>query len=149
MGHLANSADVRASRLELAVPGIIERALTTTLIALRYSIDPLTTSILVCEIGQGPTHEVMVLKAAIAELRKDVDQLMSTNMSMIFGTVEIPEDLGTYIPVYSDVPPAPTEDEVRSNDVVTEFDAETIEEQHGSSGGNEDETQGTDAQPRV
>jgi len=56
---------------------------------------------------------VTALKAAIAELGKDVDQLKSTDMSMIFGTVEIPD-----IPADSDVPPATTGDEVRADEVV-------------------------------
>uniref|UniRef100_M1DF06 Polyprotein protein n=1 Tax=Solanum tuberosum TaxID=4113 RepID=M1DF06_SOLTU len=34
------------------------------------------------------TKEVTTLKAAIDVLRRDVDQLKSTDMSMIFGTVE-------------------------------------------------------------
>ena len=47
-------------------------------------------------------------------------------MSMIFGTVEIPDDLDTDILAYSDVPPATTGDEVRANDVAAESDAETM-----------------------
>uniref|UniRef100_M1DE64 Polyprotein protein n=1 Tax=Solanum tuberosum TaxID=4113 RepID=M1DE64_SOLTU len=40
---------------------------------------------------QGATEEVTSLKAAIAELKKDVDYLKSTDISMIFGTMEVPD----------------------------------------------------------
>jgi len=60
-----------------------------------------------------------------------VDQSKSTDMSMIFGTVEIPDDQGTDIPAYYDIPSATTGYEVRVDDVATEFEAETDEEQFG------------------
>ncbi|KAG5568515.1 hypothetical protein H5410_064457, partial [Solanum commersonii] len=56
----------------------------------------------------GATNEVTTLKTAIAELRKDMDQVKSTYMSMIFGTVEIPD-----MPADTVVPPATTGDEVQ------------------------------------
>lgn len=43
---------------------------------------------------------MMTLKAVIAELSHDVDQLKSADMSIIFGTIEI-----TNTPVDMDVPP--------------------------------------------
>lgn len=40
------------------------------------------------------------LKAAITELRKDVDQLKSIDMMMILGTMEIPEmSVDYYVPL--------------------------------------------------
>ncbi|XP_049410647.1 uncharacterized protein LOC125873840 [Solanum stenotomum] len=124
MGKLAHFADVRASKLEAMVPGMINRALTTALTAFRDSINSLMVMIDVCERG---THEVTTLKAAIAELRKYVDQLKSTDMSLIFGTVEIPNDQDTYIPVNSNMPLANTGDEVRVDDATVESEAETNE----------------------
>lgn len=38
-----------------------------------------------------------ILKAATTKLRKDVDQLKSIYTLMIFGTMEIPDDLDIYI----------------------------------------------------
>ncbi|XP_049378127.1 uncharacterized protein LOC125842889 [Solanum stenotomum] len=129
IGHLAHYADVCASKLEATIPGMVERALTAALTPLRESIDALTARTEVCERGQGATHEVMILKAAIVELRKDVDQLKSTDMSMLFGTVEIPDDLDTDTPAYSDVPPATTGDKVRADDAAAESKAENDKEQ--------------------
>ncbi|KAG5580060.1 hypothetical protein H5410_050687 [Solanum commersonii] len=81
--------------------------------------------IAVCECGQGATEEVIALKAAIAELKRDVDQLKSTNMSMIFGTVEIPD-----MPAATDVPMTTIEDEIRVEEVVVaKSEAEAYEKQ--------------------
>jgi len=70
---------------------------------------------------------VTTVNAAIAELRKDVDQLKSTYMSIIFVTVEIPD-----MPADADVPLTTTGDEVRVEEVVAaESEADTDEEQLG------------------
>uniref|UniRef100_M1DV96 Polyprotein protein n=1 Tax=Solanum tuberosum TaxID=4113 RepID=M1DV96_SOLTU len=58
MRHLAHSADVHASRLEVAVLGMIEIALTAALTPLRHVIDALTKRIEVCERAQGTLHEI-------------------------------------------------------------------------------------------
>ncbi|XP_049410663.1 uncharacterized protein LOC125873857 [Solanum stenotomum] len=107
IGHLAHFTDRRASGLEATVPEMVERALIAVVTPLGVCIDALATMIVMCERGQGATDEVTTLKAAIAELRKDVDQLKSTDMSMIFGTMEIPD-----IPANCDVPSATTRDVV-------------------------------------
>uniref|UniRef100_M1DGB0 Uncharacterized protein n=1 Tax=Solanum tuberosum TaxID=4113 RepID=M1DGB0_SOLTU len=70
IGHLAHSADRRASRIEATVPGIIERDLIVVVTPLSVSIDALTAWIL----------------------------LKSTSMYMIFGTLEIP-DMPSYMDV--------------------------------------------------
>uniref|UniRef100_M1DX24 Putative plant transposon protein domain-containing protein n=1 Tax=Solanum tuberosum TaxID=4113 RepID=M1DX24_SOLTU len=49
MGHLAHSANVRATLLEVAVPWMIESAIVPALIPLRASIDTLTTRVETCD----------------------------------------------------------------------------------------------------
>uniref|UniRef100_M1DHC4 Polyprotein protein n=1 Tax=Solanum tuberosum TaxID=4113 RepID=M1DHC4_SOLTU len=52
-------------------------------------------------------------------------------MSMIFGTVEIPDDMDTDMSSCSDMPPDTIRDEIRADEVVVESEAETDEEQLG------------------
>uniref|UniRef100_M1D8T9 Polyprotein protein n=1 Tax=Solanum tuberosum TaxID=4113 RepID=M1D8T9_SOLTU len=60
MGHLAYSADVRATRIEAEVPWMIERAILAALIPIRTSIDDLTAKVEICEKGHGVTSEVVL-----------------------------------------------------------------------------------------
>lgn len=57
---------------------MIERDLTAAITPLSVSIDALAVKIVVSERGQGATKEVTTLNAAIAKMRKDVDQLTSS-----------------------------------------------------------------------
>ncbi|XP_049391603.1 uncharacterized protein LOC125856052 [Solanum stenotomum] len=126
IGHLAHSADRHASRLETIASGMIERALTAVMALLNLSINAFAVRREVCERVQGATHEVTTLKAAIVELRKDVDQLKSTNMFIIFGTVEILD-----MPVDTDVPPTTTGVVPIHDMAASESKVETDEEQLG------------------
>ncbi|KAG5580524.1 hypothetical protein H5410_051151 [Solanum commersonii] len=97
MGHLAQYADVWASQLEAVIPGMIERSIATALTPLRSEInrhklsqDALTMRVRECEKGQEATNVVTALKADIIGLRRDVDQLKSTDFTSLFGMVEIP-----------------------------------------------------------
>ncbi|KAG5609857.1 hypothetical protein H5410_021138 [Solanum commersonii] len=115
MGQLAHSVDRCASRLEATIYVMIETPLNV-------SIDTLTTRIAACEQGQGATEEVTTLNAAIVELRKDVHQLKSTNMSMIFGNVEIPD-----MPADTDLPPTTIRDEKATYEGLTEREQAMID----------------------
>ncbi|XP_049394682.1 uncharacterized protein LOC125858970 [Solanum stenotomum] len=127
MGHLAQFADVCASRLEVVVPRMIERAIDAVFTPLKALIDALTTRVEVFERGHGASEEVTALKADVSELRKDVDHLKSIDFTSLFGTMKIPDDPSIDILAYSEVPTATTGDEVRVDVVV----AETDEEQFG------------------
>ncbi|KAG5600642.1 hypothetical protein H5410_032012 [Solanum commersonii] len=118
MGQLAHFDDRHSYKLESSSLGIIQTALVDAVTPLSTTIDALMARIALCERGQGASEKVMAVKAAIDVLRSDVDQLKSTDMSMIFRMVEIPD-----VPY---MPPATTGDEVRFEEKVDpESEAET------------------------
>ncbi|KAG5590271.1 hypothetical protein H5410_040785 [Solanum commersonii] len=120
-GQLAYSIDRRVARLEASIPGMIQTPLANVMTLLSATINTLAVRIEVCERGQWASEEVTSLKVAISVLRSDVDQLKSTDMSIIFRMVENPNVL--------DMPTATTRDEVRVEEVADpEFKAETDEE---------------------
>lgn len=91
IGKLAYSTNRWATRLETSISSMIQTALTDVVASMRATIDALEARITVCDHDQEATDEVTALKADITTLRTDVDQLKATDMSMVVGTVEIPD----------------------------------------------------------
>ncbi|XP_049348197.1 uncharacterized protein LOC125812768 [Solanum verrucosum] len=124
MGHLAHSADVRATRLERYVPLMIEATILAALTPLRASVDDLATRVTTCESRQRETSEVTSLRAEVADLRKDVDCQKSTDFTSLLEAADKMD-----APETSEIPLGTTRDIQRDEVAVDESDAETDEEQ--------------------
>uniref|UniRef100_M1DK12 Polyprotein protein n=1 Tax=Solanum tuberosum TaxID=4113 RepID=M1DK12_SOLTU len=90
MGQMALSTDRQATCLEAVIPSIIQTALTDVVTPLNTTIEALAARIAVCEHKQGSTSEIRFLKVVIFELQEVVNYLKATDVSMVFGIVEIP-----------------------------------------------------------
>ncbi|XP_049410654.1 uncharacterized protein LOC125873847 [Solanum stenotomum] len=106
---MAQSPDVRASRVEATVPGLIERAID----------------------GQSASKDVTALKADIVGLQKDVDKLKSTNLWMFFGIVTLPEVSSSDFLASSEILLSTTSRDMAMDETDVEFNAETDEEELG------------------
>uniref|UniRef100_M1DRB0 Polyprotein protein n=1 Tax=Solanum tuberosum TaxID=4113 RepID=M1DRB0_SOLTU len=88
-----------------------------------HELDDLATRDTVCERSQGETSDVSSLKAEVADLRKDVDYLRSTDFTLLMRG-EDDEDA----PETSGMPPATTRDVQKGGIAYEELNAETDEE---------------------
>ncbi|KAK4737295.1 hypothetical protein R3W88_000992 [Solanum pinnatisectum] len=96
------------------------------------ALDSLTVRIEEFERGQSATYGITTLKANLVRLCRDMDKLNSTDFSMFFGTVEIPDVSSVNILACFDVPPPTTiRDEIRYDDDDADFEVETNDEQLG------------------
>ncbi|KAG5606237.1 hypothetical protein H5410_027729 [Solanum commersonii] len=70
MGHLAHSTDVRVTRLEVVVPGMIEISILAALTPLRASIDTLTSRVETSETEGAPATFAIHL-TTIGDVQRD------------------------------------------------------------------------------
>ncbi|XP_015068713.1 uncharacterized protein LOC107013274 [Solanum pennellii] len=95
-------------------------------------MDALMVRVEECENIQGSNVPMTALKANVIGLSKDVDELKSTDLSMLFRTMEIPKMWNTDIPFYYEVSAATTVgDDARVNEGDVESEVETYEKQLG------------------
>nr|AAV31172.1 polyprotein protein, identical [Solanum tuberosum] len=96
-----------------------------------FALDTFTVRVEACEQGHDDSTTLTTLKADIVGMRKDVDELKSTDLSMLFGIVEILDIPSTDVPPSSEIPPATTIGDVAMETVDAEFEIETDEEELG------------------
>ncbi|KAG5631170.1 hypothetical protein H5410_002887 [Solanum commersonii] len=84
------------------------------------SVDALTVRVITYESKQGKASEVTTLKAKVASLRKDVDNLKATDFTSLMRDVDNKD-----APETSGIPPATTRNVQGDGTTHTESDAET------------------------
>ncbi|KAK4733879.1 hypothetical protein R3W88_008140 [Solanum pinnatisectum] len=124
MGHLAQLADVRATRLEADVPWVIEATILAALTPLRDSIHDLIARFTACESRHGESSEVTTLEDEVADIRKDMDYLKSSDFTSLLEAADDDDD-----PEISKIPSTTTEDVHRDVTTTDERGEEIDEEQ--------------------
>ncbi|KAK4736861.1 hypothetical protein R3W88_000558 [Solanum pinnatisectum] len=97
----------------------------------KLALDAFTVRVEAYEQSWGASDILTALKVDIIRLRNHMDELKSTNLSMLFGTVEIPDVPSVDVPTSSDVHPAATIGDVDRDYATDESKADTDEEELG------------------
>lgn len=115
MDHLAQSANVRASQVKAIAPEMIEWAIVATLAPIRAELreqwelitahgvayNSLAMRIEACEQGGCHSADFTTLRAYVAGLMCDMDELKSIDFSMLSDTIDPPEVPSTEMPAIS------------------------------------------------
>ncbi|KAG5631460.1 hypothetical protein H5410_003177 [Solanum commersonii] len=96
---------------------------SAALTLLQTFIDTLTTRVATCESRQGEISEVTDFKAKVADLRKDIDYVNSTDFTSLLEAADDLDALET-----SEIPPTSTRNGHRDKAAVDELNDETDEE---------------------
>ncbi|KAK4737281.1 hypothetical protein R3W88_000978 [Solanum pinnatisectum] len=96
-----------------------------------FALHFLIVRVEICEQGEGASMDVTTLKAHIIGMRRYVDELKSTNLSMLFGTVHLHELWSTYVPASSEIPQATMTRDVSRDEAATKSEAKTNDEALG------------------
>uniref|UniRef100_M1DNJ8 Integrase core domain containing protein n=1 Tax=Solanum tuberosum TaxID=4113 RepID=M1DNJ8_SOLTU len=135
MGSLARPADVRATRVEMDIPKLIDQAiqehlahLTKLVVKCEWDIeshtlrlDDLSTRIEAQEKAKGSFGALETMRAEIAALRAEVVQLQPTDISMLWGKFPLPDVL-----VYE--PEVDVHNEIVAEDKSERTEEELVEE---------------------